>query len=171
MPNAAGRLVLSHLRLSAFEFGVVHRTGSKHEAAGAPSRMLTYGARTTPIRDDIPFVVIEITSNTGEETTFQQDFCQADAYVVQDKKKSQEQLRSAPAYEEFLRAQLTDSFCQQSAAQIGDRKAELTNDENRLIVGKTSIDGAIEVLVPSVLRKWLLRYSRYPVLAGHCGQE
>lgn len=46
-----------------------------------------------------------------------------------------------------------DPFCQQAAARVGNEKAGYTIDKEKLVVRKASVKDAIQVLVPTVLRK------------------
>lgn len=65
MTEATGKLVRWHLRLSEFDFEVVHWGGVKHEAAEALSRLEKTGMEKSPLEDDIP--VLTITEVQPEE--------------------------------------------------------------------------------------------------------
>lgn len=58
MADATGKLAQECLRLSEFEFFIVHRAGIKHEAADALSRRQSSCDGETPLDDEIPILTI-----------------------------------------------------------------------------------------------------------------
>lgn len=54
----------------------------------------------------------------------------------------------APNIAEFVQHWATDPYCKQAALSVGQAKVEFTIDRNGLILRVTSINGAVQVLVP-----------------------
>lgn len=50
-------------------------------------------------------------------------------------------------------------------------EAEYTVDENGVVVRKAPVDGAIQIIVPTELRKWPLYDSKYFVVADHYSRQ
>lgn len=59
MADATGKLARWRLRLSKYEFDVVHRAGIKHQSADALSRLTTSGNDDTTLDDGIPVMILE----------------------------------------------------------------------------------------------------------------
>lgn len=76
------------------------------------SRMPTESADTTPTEVDIAIAVIDMSSNTEDETTLQIACCQADAHVAEDNDDVLEEVGIEPTIKEFLGKQATDSSSQ-----------------------------------------------------------
>lgn len=92
-------------------------------------RMSTDGIYTTPIEDEAPIAVIDVTSKTKREVSLQQTCPRKNACDVEDNENLPEKTGTAPTLKGVLRQQRTDSFCQQADAQDSNTKA--TNVEER----------------------------------------
>lgn len=97
--------------------------------------------------------------------------CQGDAHTFEEYEDLQKKIVIAPALEENPREKIMDSFYCLSSAQVRSENAKSTIERNGLIVCKDLIDGAIQVLVPTVLGKPLLYEYCYPLSAGRAGLQ
>lgn len=67
MWDASGRLARWRLRLSEFDFYIVHRTGSKNQDVDAPSRLLTAETDGTKLKDRVPVLFISFETFQAEQ--------------------------------------------------------------------------------------------------------
>lgn len=61
MTYAKVKLAIWRLRLSVFDYDIVHRAGINHQAADSLSRFDTTGEDTQEVDDDVPLMVLETT--------------------------------------------------------------------------------------------------------------
>lgn len=154
--------------LPELELYVVCSTGIKHQAVDALTHLLTTGADTSSIEDDLSAAT---TYNDNIESTkvrlgkHQLTLAQ----VVEDNDSLNEV--AAPSIADFLLHQATDLCCRQAAHSVSTRHDEYTIDKNRLITQVAPLDGAVQTLVHQALWKRLLYHSPLPVLTRQSGQR
>lgn len=142
------------LRLSKFDVVLVSSTTFTKQIANSLFSMKALGVKQTPIEDNSREFVIETrtvsTPNTRLKayvaTPTDEAEKQTVAKVVDDIKAVRE--RAAPIIVRVLRHQVAATFCKQCEKNTGQANAALIIDRNKLIVRRTSVDAAIQVVVP-----------------------
>lgn len=72
-----------------------------------------------------------------------------------------------PTFVEFVDAQAEDLNCQQYAASVGHPDWRFYVDDNEPLVRQSTIDEAIQTVLPKALQARLLYLAQHPPLAGH----
>lgn len=76
-----------------------------------------------------------------------------------------------PALTKFIKSQSDEVLCPEAAKKMGQSEMELLLDKDSVVTRRTPIDGALQKLVPQLMRESKLHLSHYPSLAGHHGQR
>ena len=71
--------------------------------------------------------------------------------------------------QEMVAEQASDAFCQAKAATVGHSASDFFYDRHGVLVRRSTLDGALQAVVPSSLRPRVLNMAHYPKLAGHPG--
>ena len=187
--DVSGRLARWRLRLSEFDFEVVHRPGVKHQAADALSRMQTNGEDASRMDDEIPCFLAEHHRDTEAIETVATVICGNETLperVIDWPKPSkriamegvmaiveEDKNVEAISVEEFLQEQARDPYCQERMEKLGleEEGAVFEIDQFGILCRRAKLDGAMQKVVPKTLRDRLLYLSHYPRLAGHPGQS
>lgn len=74
-----------------------------------------------------------------------------------------------PTLVELILAQRIDVSCRIAAAQVGRASSEFSINSNTLIVRRSIVDGAIQIAVAPLTRKYILMVSRHPPIAWYPG--
>lgn len=70
----------------------------------------------------------------------------------------------------LIREQQKEVFCQTTTAQIGHANSTFSYNSVRLLVRRSTVDGAIQIVVSQSLGQRILRVSYYPPIAGYPDQ-
>lgn len=121
-----------HLRLFKFDFDVVHRTGKKHQASNALSRLNASGKDERPLDDDLSLYAIDnFDSLAVSVNTVVYD--ENRAQRVLSSKTSDDKTECAPRTAvEIIRALQKDTFWRAAATNLEQRNCEFTVDQKRL---------------------------------------
>lgn len=169
MTAATGMLDRWRLRLLELEFDMVHRLVRNQQAPGALSRLLTAGADTTDLHEEVP--VFSVTGNDDEEeecpinATNLRILCKDDRNPLSPSKRENpgdEQIKT----DVFLAEQAKEDECQGFENTIGFSGSRLEKDSKGLLWRTSKIDNARQLVVPSSLRKRVLYLSHDPLLQG-----
>jgi len=166
MTDAKGKLERWRLRLSAFDYDVVHLPGVKHQAADALSRLET---DTNPIDDDLPLLVVEPGSLTPSPISYEAEGPPPSIQIPEV--LAVDASDPPPTTEEMILAQSEDKYCQQLTATVGTPGSIFDINRLGVLVRISKLDGAVQVVVPLSLQPKLLRLGHYSLLAGHPGSR
>lgn len=155
--DSTGWLIWWRLRLSEFVFKVVHRADVIHQAVNSLSPLTTNGEETSPLKDNISLLVID--TYTSENTPTNNDI------VV-----SLQSLES-PTLKEFLRAQVTDTYCHIRHAKVGHTNFAFNFNSDDLLIRCSRVDGALQIIVLILRFQRILILSHHPSNARHHGQR
>ena len=166
--DVSGRLARWRLRLAEFDYSVVNRPGVKHQAPDALSRLLTSGDDQSPLDDDIPCFITDTDSNEEElDHRMEDDYSLTEEEVLALREVAQAvEPISTP---EFLQEQAKDSYCKSLLPETTVDASHFITDQFGIICRKSTLDGALQRVVPESLRERVLYLSHYPILAGHPG--
>ena len=180
--DPTGRLIRWRLRLSEFDYTIAYRPGRVHQVSDALSRIPTEGVDTQPLDDDIPCLLV------GDEDSFDVDEVEEpdffDPFRARHEadtplSRGESVVLTAPvrvSHEpiklgEWLEEQKTDEFCTHVLSrQSLTKDSSFFEDDDGLLLRKSPLDGASQLLVPASLRPRLLSMCNRSVLAGHPGQ-
>lgn len=125
LADSAVQLASWCLRLSEFDFVVIHRDGMKHEAADALSRLSRTGKDESPSEGKLPLLGINHVVNTNflEAPTHVNDHRVA---IINSSKAKQIKATYQPSnLVKLIRSQKNNVTCRTSSAQVGCTHNEL----------------------------------------------
>lgn len=174
----SGRLMRWRLRLSEFDFNIVHKKGLINTQADAMSRLTTLGSTTVDIDDDIPqYPHTTSTTSTSDipnledPSTSLEDFDEQEdtATVLLAEEKLDDNLAAPITTEELKREQAADPFCQRHADCLaGGRPAPGYGISSEGVLFRHKM-GCEQIVVPKALQPRVLHLAHHSKLAGHPG--
>lgn len=159
----SGRLARWKFRLQEFYFEVIYRPVINYIAPDGLSRLNTDGHDDTDIDDKIPILALTKVDTKTIETFNKEVPASQQAspylYLKQDD--------DTISRERFLREKARDAYCQNYASFITKVDSNITYDTEGYLVRIAHLDGALQKIVPTNLRKRVLHLAHYPRLQGH----
>lgn len=166
--DRTGRLPSLLRRLSKFELDIVHRTRIKHPALYAVSQPYVSNEDTAPSDDAVPFLAIGAQDencshisdiNTKSDDIFQ-PHAQPDASMIM------------PVTErKFVVRKSWDIYCKVASLQVGRSSTEFFLHDRRLLIRKSIVVDAFQIVVLETLRDRILYFIHFPPLVGHPDQH
>lgn len=159
------------MRLSKFDFDVVHYASIENQATDSLLQLKRTEQDESPLEEDLPRYAIDSHDNllrSVHAVAHDVDHIQnvPDIYPSDDKAEF-----ASPTTVKIIRDLQHDIFCLTAATKIGQRSCKSTVDEESLLIRKAHTNGAIQIMLPSSFRRRVLMVSHYPSIAGHHGQR
>lgn len=159
------------IRLSEFDFEVVHRDGVKHQAVEAQSRIPTDGTDNKPLEEEFPALGLAGSTKMDDTTTT--------IFALEANKNTPANSvtntdgtdTTPPTLAEFINAQFADELCKNATRWLSQIGTEFKFNKDGALVRRAPIDIALQKLVQQSLRQRLLNLSNPPSLCGHPGQR
>lgn len=127
LTDSTGRLARWLLRLSKFEFDVIHRAGVKPQTADALSRLPTAEEDRTVLDDDLPVPAIEA-SNSNSFDTVKRD-ASRDVYILNEATYNPS-YNAPPSENKFIAEHAIDSCCRAASLYIATLLSEFRIDSH-----------------------------------------
>lgn len=146
MTYVPGKLSRWLLRLSEFDFGILHSAGVKQQAADALSRLETIGIENALLDDDLPVFLISTQDGNGcfdddqdEDNIDEIDYCMENFFpsfpemfaVSENETISSSTIASV---REFLQAQKQGRECYQAVALVGMSNRKFSIEEFGILI-------------------------------------
>lgn len=133
----------------------MHYPGIINQAADAQLQLAIDGRDTSPLKDDIPLLVLithtpENIPRNNDNATSPQSF--------------QPQTRMM-----FPDAQVSKAYCRMKHAQVGHSKSKSNVNTHSLLVQTSPIYGALQIFEPPPLGRRTLMLRHHPPIARHLG--
>lgn len=77
----------------------------------------------------------------------------------------------SPTLLDFIETKPTDTYCNEVRQYIGSSNTTCTYEKSSILVKKAPINGEIQILLPTSLRKGILNPTHYSLPAGHSGEQ
>lgn len=144
-----------------YDFDILHRPGIVHQDADALSRLPTTGNDTAPLDDEIPVLLFESTTDVGDDCIIclhddEEEFVPDTGLVVVLAIEAQNTDVQPVSTEELLNAQSSDVYCKELVKSIGFAKSQFTRDRHGFLVRGSTIDGALQKVIPKSLQASLI---------------
>lgn len=134
-------------------------------------RLSTYGADTTALKDDHPFLAIDTHDSTNitihfVDTTSNIHNPLDAVHVSYDKPNGTVDIPVMPTAFGFLREQAKATDCRAITSHIGKPSAEFQAVQHGLLVLRSTADTAIPIVVPALLLQRIIILALKPPMAG-----
>lgn len=167
LSESFGRLAQWQLWLSKSNLDVVYHAATKDQTANALSRSLVNGANTTPLEDDLSLLAIETLDDTNTGKHFIDTISSATSphdavHVPSDTPHDTVDTPATPTATEFISEQINDAYYLTMTSLAWQSSTEFHIKFQGLLVQRTTVDGAILLLVATPLWQRVLVLTRYP---------
>lgn len=159
-----------------FSFDVVHCAGITHLDIDPLLRLPANGADTTPLKDGLPLLAIDTPGITDTAIYFVDMVSNAHnpleaVHVPFDTPNGMVGIPAMPTAAESIRAQAKNTCCFAMTSQAGQPHALFYIDQHGLLVCRSTIDGTIQIVVPTPQRKRVLALAQNLLMAEHAGKR
>lgn len=173
MTDSSGKIAQWRLRLSEFDFIIVHRAGSKQQAADALSRLDTNGNDGSPPDEDLPVFTIrsqcdgEIRVSSNEDDPpllyekLNEGFTPFILEVFRLSRRQADDLENVLSIRENLKAEKNDRECCQATDAVGIPNSKFKIDEHGIFMQISQLDSAVQRYVPRNLCSRFLYLCHY----------
>lgn len=172
LPDSFGRFAWWWLCLFEFNIDVAHRRGIKHQANKVRPSLRINGEDTAPLKDGILLLAIETPISTDIIVNFIDTTSDArnllDAMQIPPNTPNDTATSLATSINaDYIRDQAIGIYCRAMASHVGQRNAKVHIVHHGLLVRCSTINGALQAVVPIPLQERTSTLAHYSLEAGH----